>query len=145
MESSVNADGDGLALCQPTRPLSPAIRAAQRCIEENYAETLGLVQLAALSGLSMHRFATAFREQVGMPPHRYQCHLRLRRARELLREGIPPADIAAELGFFDQSHLSRHFKRRYGVTPANFAGYRRRRIGFTAPPATSPSAHTTSC
>ncbi len=145
MEISVDADGDGLALCRPTRPLSPAIRAAQRCIEANYAETLSLVQLAALSGLSMHRFATAFREQVGIPPHRYQCHLRLRRARELLRQGMPPADIAAELGFFDQSHLSRHFKRRYGVTPASFAGYRGRRPDFATLPASSPAAHATSC
>ena len=72
MEISVDADGDGLALSRPTRPLSPAIRAAQRCIETSYAETLSLVQLAALSGLSMHRFATAFREQVGMPPHNHE-------------------------------------------------------------------------
>ncbi len=137
MDIALDADGDGLALRPPTRALSPAIRTAQRCIEENYAETLSLLQLAALSGLSLHRFATAFREQVGMPPHRYQCHLRLRRARELLRQGMPPADIAAELGFFDQSHLSRHFKRRYGVTPARFAGYRGRRAAFAVAPAAS--------
>lgn len=137
MDIPLDTDGDGLALQRPTRALSPAIRTARRCIEENYAETLSLVQLAALSGLSLHRFATAFREQVGMPPHRYQCHLRLQRARELLRQGMPPADIAAEVGFFDQSHLSRHFKRRYGVTPASFAGYRGRRAAFTVAPAAS--------
>lgn len=145
MDISVDTVDDGRALCRPTRPLSPAIRLARQCIDENYAETLSLVQLAALSGLSMHRFATAFRQQVGMPPHRYQCHLRLRRARELLREGLAPADIAVELGFFDQSHLSRHFKRHYGVTPASVAGYRGRRAGFAAMPAATQSAHATSC
>lgn len=124
MDLSMEAD------CRPTRPLSPAIRAARHCIEENFTEPLSLVQLAALSGLSLYRFATAFREQVGMPPHRYQCHLRLQRAGELLRQGLPPADIATEVGFFDQSHLSRHFKRRYGVTPASFARYCPARVAF---------------
>lgn len=108
--------------CRPTKPLSPAIRMARLCIEENFAETLSLEQLAALSNLSLHRFATAFREQVGMPPHRYQCHLRLEHAGRLLSQGVPPADAAIEVGFFDQSHLSRHFKRRFGVTPAYYAG-----------------------
>jgi len=102
---------------RPTKPLSPAIQTARQRIEESYTEALSLLQLASLSNLSLHRFATAFREQVGMPPHRYQCHLRLEHARSLLNQGVSPADAAIEVGFFDQSHLSRHFKRRYGVTP----------------------------
>jgi AraC-like DNA-binding protein len=55
-----------------------------------------------------------------MPPHAFQTQLRVARARKLLREGASPASAALEVGFTDQSHLNRHFKRVLGITPAFF-------------------------
>jgi AraC-like DNA-binding protein len=73
-----------------------------------------------VAGLSVWRFATVFREQVGVSPHRYICRLRVERAQALLRAGMSPAEAASEAGFYDQSHLSRHFKNLCGMTPGQY-------------------------
>ncbi len=103
------------------RRISPAIRAALGFMEVNFAEPLSLAQLARVSNLSVFRFATVFRREVGLPPHQYLCRLRVSHAQSLLRRGTSPATAAMESGFFDQSHLCRHFKRVCGVTPGQFA------------------------
>ena len=100
--------------------LSPGIRAAVAYIEAKYAEPLTLTELSRLSGLSLHRFVTVFREQVGIPPHQFVCRTRVEQALTLLRQGLPPAAVAADTGFYDQSHLSRHFKRICGTTPGSY-------------------------
>lgn len=101
--------------------ISPAIGRILRFIEDNCTDPLSVAQLADLCDLSLYRFAIVFRREVGVPPHRYLCQARVRRAQSLLRAGVPPAEAAIEAGFFDQSHLSRHFKRHCGVTPGKFA------------------------
>ncbi len=103
--------------------ISPGIRAVLDFIEQNFAEPLTLAELASLAGLSLHRFVTVFRGQVGLPPHRYVCRLRVRHARRLLRAGMPLAAVAIDAGLRDQSHLSRHFTRQCGVAPGHFAGH----------------------
>jgi AraC family transcriptional regulator len=73
--------------------------------------------LAAMAGRSPFHFTRVFTRSVGLTPHRYVVHLRLRRAIELVRArrcGL--AEIAAETGFADQSHLSRWVRRVYGVS-----------------------------
>jgi transcriptional regulator GlxA family with amidase domain len=67
------------------------------------------------------RFATVFRRHYGVPPYQYLCRLRIEHARHLLRQGTPPVIVAMESGFFDQSHLSKHFKRLCGTTPGRYA------------------------
>jgi AraC family transcriptional regulator len=72
--------------------------------------------LAALAGRSSFHFTRVFTRSVGLTPHRYVVHLRLRRAIELVREGRSGlAEIAVQTGFADQSHLSRWAKRVHGV------------------------------
>ena len=68
----------------------------------------------------------AFRAETGLPPHVYLNQLRVRQARRLLDRGVPPARAAAEAGFADQAHLTRHFKRIVGVPPG---AYQRARAG----------------
>ena len=97
-----------------------AIQSVLRHIGENLNQPLTLRELAGLTGLSMWRFATVFREHVGVAPHRYICRLRLERAQALIRQGVPPATAASEAGFYDQSHLSRHFKSVFGMTPGQY-------------------------
>lgn len=62
----------------------------------------------------------AFKAETGLPPHAYLVSLRVRRARRLLASGRTPAEVAAEVGFTDQAHLTRHFKRIVGVPPAAY-------------------------
>lgn len=112
----------------PTPPgaVSPPIQSVLEFIEANFAQPLAMADLAGLCGLSLHRFVTVFRCQVGIPPHQYICRTRVRQARRLLTQGIPAASVAIDTGFCDQSHLSRHFKRQCGVTPGRFTGARRK-------------------
>ena len=99
---------------------SVAIERVLRHIHANLNQPLTLTDLAGLAGLSMWRFATVFRQQVGVAPHRYICRLRLARAQTLMRQGVPVASAASEAGFYDQSHLSRHFKTTFGMTPGQY-------------------------
>ncbi len=100
-------------------PVTP-LRDALDYIEANFDKTVSLAELAEVSALSVSRFATVFRQQVGLSPYKYLCEVRVRRAQLLLLAGVPGAVVATEVGFFDQSHLARHFKRFCGVTPSAF-------------------------
>jgi AraC-like DNA-binding protein len=93
---------------------------ARAFIEAHFNEPLTLAQMAAPAALSISRFATAFRERFGSSPYRYLCGLRIERAQSLLLAGVPSIAVATEVGFFDQSHFGRHFKRMCGMTPTTF-------------------------
>lgn len=84
-------------------------------------EALPVSELAALSGLSPHHFGDAFKAATGLSPHQYVIRCRVERAQELLRTGyLTPAQIAVAVGFSSQSHLTEHFQRLTGLTPARF-------------------------
>ncbi|MEI9952563.1 MAG: AraC family transcriptional regulator [Pseudomonadota bacterium] len=101
----------------------PAIRGTARmreCLNEEGLH-IDLETLASRVGLSRFQALRAFKRRYGLPPHAYQLCLRITRARRLLLAGAPPADVALQCGFVDQSHLNRHFKRILGVTPMRYA------------------------
>jgi AraC-like DNA-binding protein len=102
------------------RPPDHRVDRARAHIEANFEQKIGLEDLAELADLSLHRFATIFRREVGLPPHRYLSRVRVRHAKRLLGQGLPPAIAAVEAGFYDQSHLARHFKHVCGVTPGEY-------------------------
>ena len=81
------------------------------------AGTLPIAEIAAMAGLRRESFTRLFTQRVGMPPHAYRLADRLNAARQRLREGAVLAELAAELGFADQSHLGRHFRRMFGTSP----------------------------
>jgi AraC-like DNA-binding protein len=93
-------------------------------IEAHLGDELPLARLAALGGLSVWRFATVFRAFTGEPPQRYVLRRRIERAQVMLRDGVPPSRVALETGFYDQSHLYRHFKRLCGMTPGQYSELR---------------------
>ena len=93
------------------QPVSPAIGDVLRTIDASFAQPLNLDTLAAVAGLSVSRFTARFRSETGLSPHRYLCLVRIRRAQDLLRAGLAPSVVATDVGFFDQSHLCRHFRR----------------------------------
>jgi AraC-like DNA-binding protein len=99
--------------------LSPA-RANRICeyIDSHLQDNIALEVLAEIAQLSVHHFARAFRQSVGLPPHSYVVRRRVQRAQQLLRNtDIPLSEIALMAGFTDQSHLARHFRRITGVSP----------------------------
>ena len=86
-------------------------------INKHYDRSITLGDLATQAGCNSFQVIRAFRRVLGITPHSYIIETRLKRARELLALGQPAAEVAIEVGFFDQSHLIRHFKRRLGRTP----------------------------
>ncbi|MBD2104965.1 AraC family transcriptional regulator [Leptolyngbya sp. FACHB-261] len=87
-------------------------------IQEHLNQDLSLEEIAAEVNLSAYHFARLFKRSTGSAPHQYQIHCRVERAKELLQQGeMAITDIATQVGFYDQSHLSRHFKRIVGVSP----------------------------
>lgn len=103
-------------------PAEPAlVRRLRDYLEEYASMPVRLEDLAALAGMSAFRTLRVFEQATGMPPHVYLTQLRVARARPLLIQGTPPAQVAAQVGFYDQSHLTRHFKRIVGVTPGQYA------------------------
>jgi AraC-like DNA-binding protein len=76
--------------------------------------------LAAVAGCSRFAAYRAFRRAYGLSPSDYQRQLRVQTARRLLSAGAAPATVAAEAGFADQAHLTRWFRRYYGVTPGAY-------------------------
>jgi AraC-like DNA-binding protein len=84
------------------------------------AAHLRLQQLALELGYSQHYLLRCFKKGVGLTPHEYRLNLRIENAKELLRSGMPPAEVAAATGFFDQSHLHRTFKQFISATPRQF-------------------------
>ncbi|KAM3090352.1 helix-turn-helix domain-containing protein [Phormidesmis sp. 146-35] len=87
-------------------------------IHDHLDRDLSLVELATVSRLSSHYFSEQFKQSTGFTPHQYVIQCRVKRAKELLLQGeLTIAEIARTVGFVDQSHLNRHFKRVLGVTP----------------------------
>lgn len=103
--------------------LSKAVLASIRdFVNAKPDEIIEVGTLARIAGLSPFHFSRAFVRSVGISPHRYVMRLRLRRARELVREGrLSFAEIAVETGFADQSHLCRWVRRVHGVTMRQLA------------------------
>jgi AraC-like DNA-binding protein len=98
-----------------------AVRRVQRYLVERYNHSVTLEELVTISGISKFHLVRAFSEVVGLPPHAYQLHVRIERARGLLRKGLLPIETAMAVGFADQSHLTRHFRKMWGITPGAYA------------------------
>lgn len=90
-------------------------------LDEQLTGQPSLAQAAEQLGTTPPALARAFARHVGMPPHQYVLGRRVDAARRLLLRGVPAATAAVDVGFHDQSHLSRHFKRVLGVTPGVFS------------------------
>jgi AraC-like DNA-binding protein len=98
-----------------------AVRVAQGMLRADLTATLTLHALAHEVGLSPWHLNRVFSRTVGLPPHAWRNQWRLAQAKRLLRGGQSAAEVAASLGFADQSHLHRLFKRAFGVTPGGYA------------------------
>ena len=87
-------------------------------LHDRYAEDLSAEDLADAAGRSRFQVYRDFQTRYGMAPSTYLRQVRLRAARRLLAAGEPAARVAVAVGFADQAHLTRWFRRAYGITPA---------------------------
>ncbi|KUN32064.1 AraC family transcriptional regulator [Streptomyces corchorusii] len=109
------------------RPLAdrvPGADAIARTVRDRLADELtdppSLALLATDLGLSRYQLLRAFRTTMGIPPYAWLAQHRVTKARVLLENGLRPAEVAAHVGFADQAHLTRWFRRVLGVTPAAY-------------------------
>ena len=98
-----------------------ALRRVREYVNLHLSESIDLLMLAAVAGLSMHHFAREFKHSAGVTPHHYLIQKRIERAQQMLAQtDLSLAEIAYAAGFSDQSHLARHFRHMLGTTPRAF-------------------------
>ena len=98
-----------------------AIQQTRHYIEEHFAENISLNVLAQHVSFSPYYLLRVFRAEVGMPPYAYLESVRIRHTQRLIKAGLTLAEVAAEVGFSSQSHMTRQFKKIIGVTPGQYA------------------------
>lgn len=104
----------------------PALaRRLRELLDERVTEGLTLEEAATLVQAHPAHLVRAFSGAYGIAPHQYLTSRRVDRARRLLLEGRTPGETAALTGFYDQAHLTRHFRKLVGVTPGRYARYAR--------------------
>jgi len=96
-------------------------RRLRELIDATAPRDVPLPDAAARLGVTPTHLIRAFTREFGLPPHRYLTGRRVDLARRLLLAGHAPADVAARAGFYDQPHLTRHFRRALGTTPGSYA------------------------
>ena len=100
---------------------NPYIRSALRYMAENYNQQLSLSQMADAVGLSKSYFSTLFHEVVGVSFREHLCRIRVEESKRLLLSSdYSLTDIAIAMGFTDQSHYCKVFKRIVGITPGQY-------------------------
>jgi AraC-like DNA-binding protein len=114
--------GEIVCTSPPSSGRAPrAVRRARAFLHDALADKITLDDLAEHAALDKFHLVRAFRSEVGVPPYEYLTHLRVARARELLRRGGLAAEVAQAVGFYDESQLHRHFRRIVGLPPGLYA------------------------
>jgi AraC family transcriptional regulator len=112
----------GAAVLEPKRqhgglPRAKLVRAVEY-IQDQLAADLTVSGIAQAVDMSPYYFTRLFKESTGQSPHQYVVEVRVRKAKELLTTGkFTISEAAHRVGFVDQSHLTRHFKRVFGLPP----------------------------
>lgn len=142
LHAALQRDGDGLEAesrlaliidrlghhLRPAAPPRPEVRPAtlaeqlRAVLDRDPAAPVTLSAAGAEIAAHPAHLVRAFTAAFGLPPHAYQVGRRVELARRMLLDGRPVADVATGSGFYDQAHLTRHFKRYTGTTPGRFAG-----------------------
>ncbi len=86
-------------------------------INDSLSENISLSTLAQVSNLSKYHFIRVFKKNTGLTPHHYILTLKVQKARNMIIKGHSLASAAYELGFCDQSHFIRNFRKLYGYSP----------------------------
>jgi AraC-like DNA-binding protein len=97
------------------------IFSAKSLIDDNPVAPITLSDLARASGLSRFQVLRGFVRATGLTPHAYLVQRRINLARRLIAHGTPLAETAVASGFADQSHMTRIFVRKYGISPRAYA------------------------
>lgn len=115
LERHGESGGSASVGCAPAKVSQARLIMGERC-----ADSLCLDEIANECGCTAAHLIRLFRRETGMTPHAYLMEARLGYAKQLLAHGAGLAEIAVDAGFTDQSHLTRRFKARFGLTPGQY-------------------------
>ncbi|MEO1146384.1 MAG: AraC family transcriptional regulator [Cyanobacteria bacterium J06638_22] len=111
-----------------SRPLVQSVSGDPRmvqCVRDylsaHFQRNISLTELSSLTNLSKFHLCRSFQEAVGLPPHAYLNLIRVHQAKRRLKLGIPIAQVAVDVGFYDQTHFTKRFKAALGITPKQYA------------------------
>ncbi len=105
---------------KPVARRHPGVDRVIDFIGDSYQKDVGLRELADMAGLSPYHFCRLFEKQTGITPYSHLIQTRVKEARRRLSTQQPIADIALDVGFADQSHLTRRFRQVFGITPNKY-------------------------
>jgi AraC-like DNA-binding protein len=97
-----------------------AVGRARDYLHARFAGDIAADELAREAGMSRFHLCRLFARAHGLSPHRYLMRIRLAEAKRLLALGERPAEVAVAVGLVDQSHLTKRFRRAFGITPGQF-------------------------
>ncbi|MEZ5227750.1 MAG: AraC family transcriptional regulator [Acidimicrobiales bacterium] len=126
-ESSLAMIADRITRHLERNTLDPDVRdagVAQRLrllLDDSQSNPITLAQAAAQLDRSKPHLVRSFRAAYGVTPHAYLIGKRVEAGRKLLLDGMPPAEVAHAVGFYDQAHFSKHFKRHTSIPPGAYA------------------------
>jgi AraC-like DNA-binding protein len=107
-------------------------------LDERFVPGVSLREAADVLHAHPTHLVRAFTNEFGLSPHQYLIGRRISLARRLLLSGRQPQAVAALVGFYDQSHFSRHFRRIVGVSPGRYT--RGGKSGHAVSPPAPPAA-----
>ncbi|MDD1795041.1 AraC family transcriptional regulator [Enterovibrio sp. ZSDZ42] len=101
----------------------PRLMQIREKLLDDIDHTHQLEDLAQEAGMSRYQLLRAFKSQFGLPPHAYLMDEKIKRAKVMLKSGNDIADVALQLGFADQAHFQRQFKKKLAVTPKYYQSH----------------------
>ncbi len=104
-----------------SRPAASIAYDLRDLIDASRCGTVTLRDASDTLGVHPAHLVRIFSREFGISPHRYLTSRRVDQARRLLLDGVPPSLAATQAGFYDQSHLSRHFTHVLGISPGKYA------------------------
>lgn len=102
---------------------SDTLQRAKSLIMDRLADNISLTEFTHETGLSRYHLIRSFKQTYGLSPHAFQLDQRIKKAKALLQQGKGLAETANTLGFADQSHFQRHFKKRIALTPKQYQAF----------------------
>ena len=111
---------DSRSLIPSVQQENALVQSIREYLAMNYHRNISLTELSKVTNRSKFYLCRVFREATGLPPHTYLTLIRVRQAKRLLKLGIPIAQVASDVGFFDQTHLTKRFKGVLGITPKQY-------------------------
>lgn len=103
-----------------TNAPSPALQRAKDILCDRLEELVTLEDLAQQCGMDAFQLIRKFKAAFGQSPHAFQLDQRINVSKRLLKQGHSLAEVAFRLGFADQAHFQRHFKKRHAISPSAY-------------------------